>query len=293
MAFAAHRARRDDVSRLSLNQATIRRACFKDALSIARAAGIESVGLWREPVEEIGLDAAAAALRSSGLRCSSLCRGGFFTATEALERRRAIEDNKRAIHTVATLAAAAAAGSAAVLVLVAGGLPPDSRDLVGARSRVVDAIAELLPTAADAGVTLAVEPLHPMYAADRAVVNTLGQALDIAEHFPAAEVGVVVDAFHVWWDPSVSAQIARAGAGGRIASFQVSDWLTPIATDPLLSRGLMGDGHIDFQSLVVPVAMAGYEGDVEVEIFNQEIWDADPLQVARRVVALYAAEVAL
>jgi len=136
-------------------------------------------------------------------------------------------------------------------------------------------------------VTLAIEALHPMYAADRAVVSTLGQALDLAEQFRAAAVGVVVDTFHLWWDPELATQIARAGAGGRIVSYQVCDWLTPIAADPLLSRGYPGDGHIDFSTITGWVAQAGYAGDVEVEIFNQEIWDADPTLVAHTVARRY------
>ena len=279
--------------RLSLNQATVRYASLADALTVIRAAGIEAIGLWREPVAEVGLDSAVRMVRASGLRVSSLCRGGFVTLPAGEERGRALDDNRRAIAETAALAEAGADGSSAVLVLVAGGLPAGSRDLVGARSRVQDAIAELEPDAASAGVTLAIEPLHPMYAADRAVVSTLGQALDLADPFPAASVGVVVDTFHVWWDPDLEASIARAGDAGRIASYQVCDWLTPIAADPLLSRGLPGDGHIDFGSVTRAVRSAGYRGDVEVEVFNQQVWDAAPADVARRVVTAFAEYVPL
>ena len=166
-------------------------------------------------------------------------------------------------------------------MLVVGGLPAGSRDLIGARERVRDAIGALEGDARAAGIRLAIEPLHPMYVADRAVVSTLGQALDIAEQFDATAVGVVVDTFHVFWDPQVVEQIARAGAGNRIASYQVCDWNLPIAADPLLSRGYPGDGHIDFGSLTRAVVSAGYTGDIECEIFNQEIWDAPIDEVAR------------
>lgn len=279
--------------RLSINQATIKYASLADALGVVVAAEVEAIGLWREPVAEVGLDAAVRMLADSGLRVSSLCRGGFFTAPEGAQRRAALDENRRAIEETAALAAAGAPGSAAVLVLVAGGLPDGSRDLVGARRRVADAIAELEPDARAAGVTLAIEALHPMYAADRAVVSTLGQALDLAEPFPSESVGVVVDTFHLWWDPDLSAQIARAGRGGRIASYQVCDWVTPLPADVLLARGMMGDGHIDFAPISAAVAEAGYTGDVEVEIFNEAIWAADPAAVVARTVQAFDRAVGL
>ena len=268
------------MSRLSLNQATIKHAGLEEAVRVTVDAGIESIGLWREPVAEFGLDASAALVRDSGLRVSSLCRAGFFTATEGPARRAAIDENRRAIGEAAALGAPA-------LVLVAGGLPEGSRDLVGARQRVRDAIGELETDALAAGVRLAIEPLHPMYVTDRAVISTLGQALDIAEQFDPRAVGVVVDTFHVFWDPAVLEQIARAGSGGRIASYQVCDWNMPIAPDPLLSRGFPGDGCIDFASLTAAVGAAGYEGDIECEIFNQDIWDADRGAVAARSLEAY------
>ena len=266
--------------KLSLNQATIKYADLATALRVTREAGIESIGLWREPVAEVGLASAAAMVADSGLRVSSLCRGGFFTAADPDRRRAALEDNRRAIEETATLAAAGAPGSAPVLVLVAGGLPDGDRDLPSARARAADAIAELVDDAAAAGVVLAVEPMHPIYAADRGVISTLGQALDVAERFPT--VGVVVDTFHVWWDPQLAEQVRRAGP--RIAAYQVCDWITPLPADALLARGMMGDGHVDFAPVTRLVAEAGYAGDIEVEIFNQAIWDADPLDVALRTV---------
>ncbi|HEY5223261.1 MAG TPA: sugar phosphate isomerase/epimerase family protein [Microbacteriaceae bacterium] len=267
--------------RLSLNQATIKYATLEEALGVTAAAGIQSIGLWREPIAAVGLDDAVKLVGDSGLRVSSLCRGGFFTVPPGADRAAAIDDNRRAIEETAVLAAAGTAGSAAVLVLVAGGLPEESRDLPGARERVRDAIGELEADAASAGVTLAIEALHPMYAADRAVVSTLGQAIDIAEQF-GPSVGVVADAFHVWWDPQLLEQIARAGQLGRIASYQVCDWITPLPADVLLARGMMGDGHIDFGPLTRAVEAAGYTGDIEVEIFNQAIWDMAFAPVAER-----------
>jgi sugar phosphate isomerase/epimerase len=238
-------------------------------------------------VAEVGLTESAIRLTDSGLRFSSLCRAGFFTAVEGAARRHAIDDNRRAIEETAALAAAGADGSAAVLVLVAGALPEGSKDLAGARSRVQDAIAELVPDALAAGVTLGVEPLHPMFAADRAVVSTLGQALDIAEQFPAEAVGAIVDTYHIWWDPQVLDQIARAAAGRRIASYQVCDWLTPLPADVLLGRGQPGEGHIDFTPMTRAVVDGGYTGDIEVEIFNQAIWDAPAARTVQRTIAAF------
>jgi len=268
--------------RLSINQATIKYADLPTALRVTAEAGVQSIGLWREPVAEVGLEQSARLLADSGLRFSTYCRGGFFTVPEGAERRASIDDNRRAIDETAALAAAGAAGSTAVLVLVAGGLPAGSRDLVGARDRVAEALGELVPHARAAGVTLAIEPLHPMYAADRAVVSTLGQALDLAEPFAPEEVGVALDTFHVWWDPQLFAQIERAGASGRIATYQVCDWRAPLEADVLLSRHYPGEGVIDFEAITRAVVATGYDRDIEVEIFNQAVWDADPAAVVAR-----------
>jgi sugar phosphate isomerase/epimerase len=278
--------------RLSMNQATLRYAPFDEALRLVVTGGYESIGLWREPVHEVGLAEAARRFADTGLRLSTLCRGGFFTMPESPARRASIDDNRRGIEETATLAAAGAPGSTAVFVLVAGGLPEDSKDLIGARERVADAIAELAPEAQAAGVTLAIEPLHPMYASDRAVVSTLGQALDLAEPFAPEVVGVTVDTFHIWWDPEVLAQIARAGASGRIATYQVCDWKTPLPADVLLGRHYPGDGVIDFGSLTRAVEQTGYVGDIEVEIFNQAIWDAPWPEVVARTAASFDTAVA-
>ncbi|SJN46663.1 Sugar phosphate isomerases/epimerase [Microbacterium esteraromaticum] len=277
--------------RLSINQATIKYADLETALRVTADAGVQSIGLWREPVHEVGLDTATRMLADSGLRFSSHCRGGFFTLPAGAEREEALADNRRAIDETAALAAAGAEGSTAVLVLVAGGLQPGSRDLIGARERVRDAIGELAPYAQSAGVTLAIEPLHPMFASDRCVVTTLGQALDIAADFDAAVVGAAVDTFHIWWDPQVLEQIARAGREGRIATYQVCDWQTPLPADVLLSRYYMGDGVIDFGSLTQAVVATGYDRDIEVEIFNADIWADDPATVVARTAASFTATV--
>lgn len=277
--------------RLSINQATIKYADLATALRVTAEAGIEAIGLWREPVQEVGLATAAAMLTDSGLRFTTHCRAGFFTMPEGPARRSSIDDNRVAIDEAAALAAAGAPGSTAILVLVAGGLPEGSRDIAGARERVRDAIGELAPHAKAAGVTLAIEPLHPMFASDRCVVSTLGQALDIAADFEPEVVGATVDTFHIFWDPDVVPAIERAGREGRIATYQVCDWKTPLPADVLLSRHYPGDGVIDFASLTRAVEATGYDRDIEVEIFNADIWAADPAVVVRRTAEAFGAVV--
>ena len=197
----------------SFNQATATRWPIPDLIAGCVAAGVEYVGLWREQTIEYGLQRTARTVRGAGLRVSTLCRGGFF------HRRGWLRENQRAVDEAAELGAPA-------LVLVSGGLPDGSRDIDAVRAHAADAIGELAPYAASAGVRLAIEPLHPMFASDRCVISTLGQALDIAETHPVGVVGVVVDTYHVWWDEQVYTQIARAGE--RIASFQLADWVTPL-----------------------------------------------------------------
>ncbi|MFD8560869.1 sugar phosphate isomerase/epimerase family protein [Streptosporangium canum] len=269
------------VRRFALNQWTTRRWSVAEAVDGCVRHGVEAIGLWRQNVAEQGLEETVKLVGDAGLRVSSLCRGGFLTSGDALD------DNRRAIDEAAAL-------KAACLVMVVGGLPgvvpgeplgTISRDLAGARERVAEALAALAPYAGERGVRLALEPLHPMYCADRAVLSTLGQALDLAEPYPVEQVGVVVDTFHVWWDPQVFRQIARAGE--RIASYQVCDFLSPLPADVLLGRGVMGDGVIDFAPLTAAVAEAGYTGDIEVEIFNADVWAADPDEVLPRVMTRF------
>jgi sugar phosphate isomerase/epimerase len=269
------------LARLSLNQRTTANWPLRAAIEGTVAAGLRSIGLWREPVAEVGLEAARTWVEDAGLRVSTLCRGGFFTAGDPAERAAAMDSNRAAIDEAAVL-------RASTLVLVPGGLPAGDKDIAGARSRVVEAVAELVPYALERAVTLAIEPMNPVYAADRGVVSTLAQALDIAEQFPRNVVGVTLDTFHLWWEPGVLEQIRRAG--DRILSYQLADWITPLPADTLLARGMMGDGHIDFAEFTRAVSAAGYLGDVEVEILNAEVWDAPPRQVlatmARRYVEL-------
>lgn len=263
-----------DVSRLSLNQATVRNLSAAEAAELCVRHGIGGIGLWRDKVAELGLARTAATVRAAGLRVSSLCRGGFFTHADPDARAAALADNRKAV-------AEAAALEADVLILVSGGLAPGSRDLGLARQMIADGIAGLVPFAREAGVRLGIEPLHPMFCADRCAISRLGDALDLALQFPADVVGVVVDTYHVWWDSQLAADLARAA--GRIVSYQLCDWVLPLPADVLLGRGHIGDGCIDFRAISAGVEAAGYDGYAEVEIFSQQIWDARPDETAATV----------
>jgi sugar phosphate isomerase/epimerase len=268
------------LDRLSLNQATVNHLGVAEAAALCARHDIPAIGLWREPVAEAGLAQAAAAVRRAGLHVSSLCRGGFFTYADDEGRRAARADNRAAVIEAAELGADA-------LVLVCGGLAPGSRDLGLARRMVADAIGDLVPEAQRLGVRLAIEALHPMFCADRSVIASLGQAIDLAARFPADTVGVVVDTYHVWWDPRLADDIARAS--GRILGYQVCDWTLPLPADTLLGRGHLGDGVIDFGPVTAAVTAAGYRGYVEVEIFNADVWAAPADQTAATVRARFSA----
>ncbi|MGW1757113.1 sugar phosphate isomerase/epimerase family protein [Streptomyces mirabilis] len=268
------------LARFSINQMTVKQLSMPELVESCLELGIPGVGLWREPVQSYGLDATAKLVRDAGLAVTTLCRGGFFTAIDPQERARALDDNRAAVDEAATL-------GTDTLVLVSGGLPAGSKDLHGARERIADALGELGPYAAERGVRLAIEPLHPMYAADRCVVSTLAQALDLAERFPADQVGVTVDTYHIWWDDTAPAQIARAGAAGRIHTFQLADWTTPLPEGVLNGRGQIGDGSIDMREWRSYVEAAGYSGPIEVELFNDELWARDGREVLAETAARF------
>lgn len=261
-----------DLSRFSINQMTVKQLSLPELVSACGDLGISHIGLWREPVQSYGVEETAKLVRDAGLTVTTLCRGGFFTAIDPDERAAALDDNRRAVDEAATL-------GTDTLVLVSGGLPAGSKDLHGARERIADALAVLGPYAEEHGVRLAIEPLHPMYASDRCVVSTLTQALDLAERFPAHQVGVTVDTYHIWWDDNAPAQIARAGVGGRIHTFQLADWTTPLPEGVLNGRGQIGDGAIDMREWQRYVEAAGYTGAIEVELFNDALWARDGREV--------------
>jgi sugar phosphate isomerase/epimerase len=273
-----------DLSRFSINQMTVKQLSMPELVDACLELGVPGVGLWREPVQSYGVEETAKLIRDAGLAVTTLCRGGFFTAIDPAERAAALADNRRAIDEAATL-------GTDTLVLVSGGLPAGSKDLHGARERIADALGELGPYAEQHGVRLAIEPLHPMYASDRCVVSTLTQALDLAERFPARQVGVAVDTYHIWWDDHAPAQIARAGAGGRIHTFQLADWTTPLPEGVLNGRGQIGDGSIDMREWKGYVEAAGYTGPIEVELFNDGLWARDGREVLAETAARFVEHV--
>jgi sugar phosphate isomerase/epimerase len=253
--------------KLSLNSATVRKQwSLAQTIDGCVRHGIDGISPWRDQVAQMGLANAARAIKTAQLQVTGLCRGGFFTAPDWRD------DNRRAIEEAHTL-------GAQCLVLVVGGLPPNSKDLRGARARVKAGIAEILPEARAARVPLAIEPLHPMQAADRACVNTLEQALDICDELGEG-LGVAVDVYHVWWDPKLEQQIARAGKK-RVLAYHICDWLVP-TRDLLNDRGMMGDGVIDLPRIRGWVEATGYAGCQEVEIFSElDWWKRDPDEVLR------------
>jgi sugar phosphate isomerase/epimerase len=262
-------------ARVSLNTATVRAQwTLRQCIEGCARHGIGGIAPWRDMLAECGVREAAQMIADHGLHVSGLCRGGMFPAADAAGLQAALDDNRRAVDEAAAI-------GAACLVLVVGGLPAGSKDLALARRQVEDGIGRTLDHARAVGMPLAIEPLHPMYAADRACVNTLRQANDICDALGDG-VGIALDVYHVWWDPELAAQIARAGR--RLLAFHICDWLVP-TRDLLLDRGMMGDGVIDIPAIRALVEGAGYSGAVEVEIFSAENWwKRDPDEVLRIMV---------
>jgi sugar phosphate isomerase/epimerase len=262
-------------SLVAINTATVKQLTLREAVECLVAAGITGIAPWRDRIAECGVAEAARLLRGNGMRVTGLCRAGFFTGEGRAGLAAALDENHRALDEAAAIGAQS-------LVLVVGGLPAHSRDLAGAREIAAEGIAALLPHARQAGVTLALEPLHPMYAADRACLNTMKQANDLCDTLGAG-VAIAVDLYHVWWDPDLEREIARAGRSpGRLLAFHLCDWLVP-TTDLLLDRGMMGDGVIDIPRIRGWMEAAGYEGLLEVEIFSAGNWWRRPGEEVVRV----------
>ena len=275
---------------LSINTATVRKQWPLDrTIDECARRGIRAINPWRDQVAAVGIDKVARQLRDTGMQLSGYCRGGFFPAADTAGRQAALLDNRRAIDEAKTL-------NAPCLVLVVGGLPgalagkAAYTDITRARSEVFDGIAASLEYAREVGMPLAIEPLHPMQAAERACINTLEHALDLCEALdparpwsdgvartaaaPACALGVAVDIYHVWWDPKLARQIARAGsdpAKNRLLAYHVCDWLVP-TRDLLNDRGMMGDGVVELKKIRGWMEQAGYRGFSEVEIFSELDW---------------------
>lgn len=267
----------EGIERLSLNQITCNNWTLREAIEGCERAGIGWIGVWRHKIED--LDGSVRVLQNSGLRVSGLCRGGMFPAATRAERQIRIDDNLRAIDEAAAL-------GTDVLVLVNG--PAPDRDIQGARTMVEEGISAVLQHARDRGVKLGVEPLHPMYAAERSVIVTLGEANRLVRRLDSDQVGVVVDVYHIWWDVDIYQQIEDAA--GSIVAFHVCDWLVP-TTDLLMSRGMMGDGVIEIRRMREAVERSGYKGPIEVEIFNQQVWDTPGDEVLETMKDRFLSEV--
>lgn len=251
---------------LSLNTATVSKQwTLEECIEGCVRHGIGGISPWRDKLQECGTDRAAKLIREAGLGVSGLCRGGWYTAAGALTQK-VIDDNKRAVDEAAAI-------GAECLVMVVGGLPEGSKDIAGAREIVTEGLAKTLDYARTVGVKIGIEPLHPMYAADRACVNTTGQALDICDQLGEG-IGVALDVYHIWWDPAIAPQIKRAGRD-RLLAFHVCDWMNP-TQDMLTDRGMMGEGVIDIPAFRQMVEAEGFDGLVEVEIFSAGNWWAKP-----------------
>lgn len=269
-----------DLSRLCIHTMTTKPWSLVDCVRNYESAGIPAITVWRQVLNHEGI----AALKSSGLRVTSLCRGGFFPAVDAAGKAKALDDNRRAIDEAAAI-------GAPLIVLVCGAIP--GMPLSEARQQIADGIAAVLPQAKAAGVKLAIEPLHPQYAADRSAVSTMAQARRICEQVNApgaADVGIAVDAYHVWWDDTLEAELQVAGAKGWIHAFHVCDWKAQ-QSDVLNDRGLMGEGCIDLRGMRRMVESAGFTGDIEVEIFSNRYWAMDQQEYLRHIIAAYKAHV--
>ncbi|PPR10155.1 MAG: hypothetical protein CFH41_01889 [Alphaproteobacteria bacterium MarineAlpha11_Bin1] len=268
-----------DKAKLAINQATtMTQWTLRNAIEEYSAKDVRGISVWRDKLTECGVENAATMLVDHGMTVTGLCRGGMFPAIDTDGRQRAHDDNLRAVDEAAAI-------GAQCLVMVCGGLPDGSKDMIEARKQVADGLDRMLPYARDAGVPLAIEPLHPMTAADRACVNTLEHALDLCDALGAG-VGVAVDVYHVWWDPKLEHQIARAGE--RILGFHICDWLIP-TSDLVWDRGMMGDGVIDIPRIRSWVEAAGYRGFNEVEIFSKSNWwRRDPVEVIDTCIERYS-----
>lgn len=267
----------NDFSRLCIHTITTRPWSLADAIDGYTKAGVQGITVWRQALEPYGPAEAGRMLRDSSLEVVSLCRGGFFPAVDAAGRQRAIDDNRRAVDEAEAI-------GAPLIVLVCGAVP--GMPLAEGRKQIADGIAAVLDHAAAANVKLSIEALHPMYADSRSAVNTLGQANDMVEAIASPWVGVTVDVYHLWWDPDLENQVARAGTNGSLLSFHVCDWRTP-TRDLLNDRGLMGEGCINIRGIRGWVESTGFGGFIEVEIFSDEYWAQDQAAFVERIKTAY------
>jgi sugar phosphate isomerase/epimerase len=258
-----------DLATCSLNSITVKEAPLPQLIALAAEHGFGGVGLWRDTYADAGVTKAGRRIQEAGLTVSSVCRGGMFPQPTAVLRAERLADNRRAV-------AEAHALDADCLVLVGG--PAYDRDLAGARAQIADGIAELIPEAAAAGVRLAVEPFHPMMAADRSAITSFTEANDLVERLASPWVGLTLDSYHLWWDAALADQMRRAA--DTVMSVQLADWVLPIHGQ-LSSRGMPSEGCIDLAGFVQLAHDCGYRGLVEVEVLSDRWWATDPAEATR------------
>lgn len=266
-----------DLSKLCIHTVTTKPWSIEEAARQYARVGVSGISVWRDSLQGRDAGKTGRMLTDCGLKVVSYVRGGFFPAAEAGDRLTAIDDNRKMIDEAAQL-------GAPLLVLVCGAVPGQTLEL--SRRQIEDGIAAILPHAENAGIRLGIEPLHPMYADNRSAVNTIRQANDMSEAFNSPHLGVVVDVYHLWWDPDLQEQIARCGASDSLFAFHICDWKTP-TEDLLLDRGLMGEGCIDIRQIRGWVESAGFEGYHEVEIFSKTYWAMDQKRFLDMIVEAY------
>lgn len=267
----------EDLARLCIHTITTKPWPIEEAAKRFSSSGVRGITVWRDALSGRNIKQTGAMLREHGLDIVSLCRGGFFPSVELSKRNAAINDNKRAIDEAAEL-------GTDMVVLVCGAEPKQA--LEESRKQIHDGIASLLAHAASAGVRLAIEPLHPMYADTRSAINTLGQANEMAEALNSPWVGVAVDVYHLWWDPNLEQEIKRCGRNGNLLAFHVCDWNVP-TTDMLNDRGLMGEGCIPIRQIRGWVEESGFNGFCEVEIFSNKFWKEDQSEFLTKILNGY------
>ena len=266
-----------DISKLCIHTITTKPWNIEEAAQHFSEVGVKGITVWRDALEGRNIKQTGKILLDHGLAIVSLCRGGFFPGTDLNKRKSAIDGNRKAIDEAVQL-------GAPMLVLVCGADP--SQSLEDSRKQIQDGIGELIPQASAAGIKLAIEPLHPMYADTRSAINTMKQANDMAEELNSPWVGVAVDVYHVWWDPFLEKEIKRCGENGLLMAFHICDWKVPTA-DMLLDRGLMGEGCIPVKQIRSWVEAAGFTGFNEVEIFSTTHWNENQSEYLRKIVKAY------
>lgn len=267
----------NDTRKLCVHTITTKPLPMDQVLELYPKYGIAGITVWRQALEGRDVAKTGKQLRDAGMSIVSLCRGGFFPAADEAGRKKAVGENIEAIDEAAAL-------GAPLVVLVCGAVP--GQPLEDSRKQIADGIAAVAGHAQKAGVKLAVEPLHPMYADSRSAINTMRQANDLCEALKLPNVGVAVDVYHLWWDPELQGEIARCGRNGHLYAFHICDWRTP-TEDLLNDRGLMGDGCIDVRQIRGWVEEAGFDGFNEVEVFSNRYWAMDQRMYLERIVDAY------